>query len=388
MLSIIKLRMLGLRDEYIIFIIMTVMALGLTYVFGSSMETYRPTVLIVDEDQSKYSIMIQEELKNFNEYKYVMSSYENAIKDVDEGNAITALVIEKGFEEEIKKGKKPTIGIIKIKDDMDILVLENIVSSTTLKILGNIKIANITTDYISKNKAITDNMFDRVYNKIISAWKYNKPIEVSGQLINIEGNNEFDNLKHYAIGFSIFFSMYTMVFGIGTILNDRQYNTWHRMLVSPVSEASILGGSLIAAYFMGAIQLAVLILAGKYLFNIDWGRSIAGILTIGGSFVFAVTCLGLFLSGIVKTHAQLASITPVILTSTAMIGGCMWPLEIVNSKVLLFLANFTPQKWAVMGMGRIAIYGEGFKAAIMPSIILLVMGIVFFAAGVKLVKIE
>jgi ABC-2 type transport system permease protein len=103
-------------------------------------------------------------------------------------------------------------------------------------------------------------------------------------------------------------------------------------------------------------------------------------------FVFTITSLGLMLSGIVKTEAQLGAIAPVVLTSTSMLGGTMWPLEIVNNKVLLFLAELTPQKWAMQGMLNIASKGMGFESAIMPSLILLAMGIIFFSTGVKLVK--
>jgi ABC-2 type transport system permease protein len=132
--------------------------------------------------------------------------------------------------------------------------------------------------------------------------------------------------------------------------------------------------------------MSVLILGGKYLFGIDWGNSIAGIMMLTTVFVFTITSLGLMLSGIVKTEAQLGAIAPVVLTSTSMLGGTMWPLEIVNNKVLLFLAELTPQKWAMQGMLNIASKGMGFESAIMPSLILLAMGIIFFSTGVKLVK--
>jgi ABC-2 type transport system permease protein len=222
----------------------------------------------------------------------------------------------------------------------------------------------------------------------MDAWKYKKPMEVSGAIVETGADSGFDNRKHSMIGFSIFFSMYTMVFGIGTILNDRQYKTWQRMLISPVSKASILGGSMVVAYITGAIQIGVLILGGRYLLGIDWGSSMSGILMVAAAFVFTVTSMGLMLSGVVKTHAQLSAVTPVVLTSTSMLGGCMWPLEIVNNKLLLFLAELTPQKWAIQGMESIASKGMGFSAAVFPTIVLIAMGVLFFAVGVKIMKFE
>ena len=155
------------------------------------------------------------------------------------------------------------------------------------------------------------------------------------------------------------------------------------MLISPVSKTSILGGSMIVAYLTGAVQMGVLILAGKYLLKVDWGNSISGVLMVAAAFVFAVTSLGLMLSGFIKTQAQLGSLAPIVLTSTSMLGGCMWPLEIVNNKALLFLAELTPQKWAIQGIEGIASKGMGFSAAMLPTVVLIAMGLIYFAIGVR-----
>jgi ABC-2 type transport system permease protein len=134
--------------------------------------------------------------------------------------------------------------------------------------------------------------------------------------------------------------------------------------------------------------MGVLILCGNYLLGVDWGNSMSGVLMVAAAFIFAVTSLGLMMSGFVKTQAQLGAIVPVVLTSTSMLGGCMWPLDIVNNKALLFLAELTPQKWAIQGIEGIASKGMGFEAAVFPTVVLMGMGAVFFAAGVKVLKTE
>jgi ABC-2 type transport system permease protein len=389
MFSIIKLRFLRLRDDYLPILLLTAMALGLTAIFGASdVDSYKPRVLVINEDQGKYSQLFIDELKTNSTFQYEMSDYNTAIKLVDEGEALTAFILNSDFSKNIDMGNAPGIEILKIKEDRYIFTLENIMSNISNKMITNIKISEVTANYISSSKNIhREEMVSRIYSKAKESWKYKKPVDVKKQMINVEGTRSYNHLKHMMIGFAIFFSTYTAVFSIGTILNDRQYNIWQRMLISPISKFSLLGGSMVAAYIIGVIQLSVLILGGKYLFNIDWGSSILGIIMIAGTFVFTITALGLLLSGIVKTYSQLSAITPVVLTSTAMLGGCMWPLDIINSKVLLTIANFVPQKWAVEGMEKIAVAGYGFEAAIMPSVILLGMGMVFFMIGVKLVKV-
>lgn len=389
MLSVIRLRFIRLRDDIAVFVLMTVMALGLTAIFGASFDEYKPEVLIVDLDNGSRSAAFIDGLRENDSFRFVTLGMDNAVTDVEEGKVLAAIVIQDGFSGAVEGGGQLPLGIIKVKDDTMILTLEKLSSGIAQKLAGGIRIADLTAEFVKTSKpgAETQKVRDTAYRNVMEAWKYKKPMSVSTS-VSDHGLSNYDNLKHSMIGFSLFFSMYTMVFGIGTILNDRQYKTWQRMLISPVSKASILGGSMVVAYLTGAVQMGVLILGGKYLLGVDWGGSISGILMVAAAFVFTVTSLGLLMSGVVKTHGQLSSITPVVLTSTSMLGGCMWPLEIVNNKLLLFLAELTPQKWALQGMESIAARGMGFEAAVFPTMVLLSMGVLFFLTGVKIMKFE
>lgn len=390
MLSIIKLRVLRLREDYWIYIIMMIMAFGLTVIFGVSFQDFKPTVLIVDENRSSYSENLTSELGRNEAFEFIESSREAAVEQVREGKVLAAVLIEEGFETSVKAGDSVPLGMMRLKEDTLLLTLKQLLTTTASKMTGGVRIAEITADYIVANQPIADRdtVRDTAYRGVMEGWEFKNPISVASAVINTNAGSDYDSLKHSMIGFSLFFSMYTMVFGIGTILYDKQYKTWQRMMITPVSKASILGGSMIVTYFAGALQLGILVLAGKYLLDIDWGSSIAGILLVVAAFIFSTTAMGLLLSGLVKTQAQLSSITPVLLTSTSMLGGCMWPLDIVNNKILLFLAELTPQKWAMQGMENIASKGMGFEAAVIPTLVLVAMGLIFSAAGVRLVKQE
>jgi ABC-2 type transport system permease protein len=131
MLSIVKLRLLSLRDNYMVFLVMTAMALGFTAVFGISFNTYRPSVIIVDEDNTPYSAEFIEELKQNQIFKFVDSDKENAIAGVEEGKILAALIIDEGFHDDIEQGNEIKIGQIKIKDDKYLLTLQETVRGIT-----------------------------------------------------------------------------------------------------------------------------------------------------------------------------------------------------------------------------------------------------------------
>lgn len=385
MLSIIKLRLLRLKDDISVIVLMTVMALALTSIFGLSFDKYRPTVLIVDEDKSMYSENLIHDLKKNNAFNFLDSNIENAQIKVEEGNVIVALIINRGFHHNIVKGNDVSLGIMKIKDDTLILTLQEMIKSIIIKMSAAVKIAEVNADFMKgiKNDVNIEEIKLSTYENVMNSYKYKNPIEVTSTVFKTGAESAYDGLKHSMIGFTLFFSMYTMVFSIGTILYDKQHKTWDRMLVSPISKTSILGGSMIVAYLVGVFQIGILILCGKYLLQVDWGNSTLGVLIICAAFIFAVTSLGLMMSGFIKTQGQLGTIAPIVLTSTSMLGGCMWPLEIVNNKIILFLAELTPQKWALQGIENIASKGMGFEASIVPTVILLLMGTVFFTIGVK-----
>jgi len=388
MLSVIKLRLLRLRDDVMVFALMTAMALGFTAIFGVSFDSYKPTVLIVDEDNSYYSEYLINELRQNKGFNFKNSDLKIASEEIEEGDAVVALLIKQGFHGNIENGKDVSLGLMKVKDDIAMLTIQELASSITLKMAGSIRISDVTVDFIKSVKPEADmqEIKTSAYNNVMDSWKYKNPITVTATVAKTGADSSYDGLMHSMIGFTIFFSMYTMVFSIGTILSDKQYKTWERMLVSPVSRASILGGTMTVSYLTGAVQMGVLILCGKYLLKIDWGNSVQGVLLVSAAFVFSVTSLGLMMSSFIKTQGQLGTLAPIVLTSTSMLGGCMWPLEIVNNKALLFLAELTPQKWAMQGIEGIASQGMGFEAAIFPTIVLMGMGLIYFIIGVKTLR--
>lgn len=391
MISILKLRLLRLKDELWIMAIMTAMAIGLTAIFALSVMSNPVTeILVVNNDDSSYSKMLLDDLKDNKSYKLSFVDYKSAVINVEEGWTSAALIIDEDFGQIIRNGDIPHVNIMKMKDTNEVYGFENLVTQKINEIILSNNVSKMTSQLIYANKSSVDKerIEKETFQMMEDGLNYKKPLFSTTSFFNVNNQDSYNNTKHMMIGFSLFFSMFTIVFGIGEILKERKYNTWQKLIITPISKASILGGNLLITFLMGISQVYILILVGKYLFGIDWGNSMLGIALIAAAFVFTVTCLGLMISGLVKTYAQLSSITPVILVSTSMLGGAMWPLEIVNSKVLLFLANITPQKWAIQGMEQIAMYGAGFKAAVIPLIVLMIMGIIFFTVGVKLVKFE
>jgi ABC-2 type transport system permease protein len=112
--------------------------------------------------------------------------------------------------------------------------------------------------------------------------------------------------------------------------------------------------------------------------DIDLGGNFLALLLVLFAYVLAMNGLGLLFSGFVSSPQQLGAIAPVIIVSTSMLGGTMWPLEMITNKALLFAANLMPQKWAMDGMRSIIVYNGDFSNVMYPVSILLLIAVILF----------
>jgi ABC-2 type transport system permease protein len=93
------------------------------------------------------------------------------------------------------------------------------------------------------------------------------------------------------------------------------------------------------------------------------------------------------LSVLVRTRSQLSSLTPIISTALAMLGGCYWPLEI-TSPFMQKVALATPTGWAMIGLKNTVARGLGVEAVLLPALVLLSMAAAFFAIGLSRLRLE
>lgn len=374
MSSILMLKLMRYKQDIAMVLIMVALTLGFIFIFsGPAGGVYKYNILVATDIKTPSYERFLTELKKSKSYFFEEVEYDRAKTEVEEGKIIAGIYF-----------KEDHISILKTKEDVNIFILENLASNTLFNVQSISNIAKEVTDYLNELKPMEkEDIEATAYKDIQDSFNKRKPMVVSKSFLNSNNVKEYDNSKHMAIGMILYLSMYTIVFGIGSILEDRQYNTWDKMLVSPLTKSGILAGNLISTFLIGALQISILIVLTKYLMGMDWGKSLGGVMLVAVVFIFTTTSLGLMVAGFVKTHRQLNSISPILLTGTSMLGGTMWPLEIVESKILLFLANLTPQKWALEGIEKIVMYGKGIED-ILPNLgILALMGVVFFIIGVK-----
>lgn len=383
MLAILKLRLLSLRQSYLIILVMTAMSLVLTFAFGgmAGNTTYKPDLALVNNSDSALSEELIKDLEAERYYNIVELSMMEATEAIGNSDFFAGVIIDESFGTSTTSLSEG-IHMMALKNDAEIMTLEGNLSNTLSKMNQKEKLVAIGSAIFTQIPGVDAlEQADKIRANYDKQWLYRKPLLLESRSYGDSFAREA-NTKGIILGFAIMFSAYTMVFGIGDILTDKQDHTWQRMMVSPLKKSHILLGYSVVTILVGCLQLFVVFFVGQYLFSISWGGHVLAMMLVIFAYVFALTCMGLLLSTFVKTPSQLSAFTPIILTSFAMLGGCLWPLEVVSSKVLLLLANITPHKWAMEALGNITIKNLPLQASLDSILILFVMGILTFALSV------
>lgn len=195
---------------------------------------------------------------------------------------------------------------------------------------------------------------------------------------------ELSKTSGAALGFTLMFVMYGLVGMAGVFLQEREQGTWQRILFSTASKVQIMGGYVLSFVVAGWLQFGILIVLTHLLFGVQW-RSPAHLAVVVTATILAVSGLGLFLAGVVRSREQQRIIGSSITTVTSMLGGIFWPLDLVGP-VMQKIAYLTPQAWAMDALREVMLRGGDWSHIALPVAVLLGMAAVYMTAGIARVR--
>ena len=384
MKSIILLRWIKLRDDIKLVGLMTIITLIMIGVFSSFDYSVQDLKFaVVDEDKSSLSRQFTEDLKEADGYSVEIMDLQEAKEAVKNEDVAIAFYLKKGFMDHVLEGQVEVVRFV-VKENIDNRSAIGLFESRLKRLKSDQILIRQVKAYMTNQDLRVQNIESRIQNMINE-----KRMAITPVVTEVDSYKEeepYNQIKQSVIGFSLFFAMFTIIFAISDILMEKELHTWQRQLITPISQLSILTGHMSFVFLLGFLQVSSMFLVSKYLFQVTWVGNMAYLLIVIGVFVFCVASLGMFLSNFVKTMGQLSALAPIIITGTAMIGGCFWPLEIVTSKILLFLSLLTPQRWAIQGIRGIIVYNENLTDVLLPIGVLAFMGIVYLLLGAYFLK--
>ena len=127
---------------------------------------------------------------------------------------------------------------------------------------------------------------------------------------------------------AVFFALFTGVFGIHSIYEERRQWTLQRLIVSPTPRIYLLAGKLLGNLVVVLLQLLILLAALTVVASIVigaptliWGTNLAAILLVTLALALCVSGLGVFVVGLARTPEQVVLFGPMINIALAVLGG-------------------------------------------------------------------
>ena len=117
----------------------------------------------------------------------------------------------------------------------------------------------------------------------------------------------------------IFYAFYTGTATAESILREEEERTLPRLFTTPTPQATILGGKFLSVFLTVVVQMVVLILAGRLIFNIRWGALEAVAMMVFGV-VLAASGFGVFINSFLKDTKQGGVVFGGVLTVSGMLG--------------------------------------------------------------------
>ncbi|MCA1736695.1 MAG: ABC transporter permease [Actinobacteria bacterium] len=149
----------------------------------------------------------------------------------------------------------------------------------------------------------------------------------------------------------ILFMFITALSGGAVLIQTRQFGLSRRMLSTPTSVTTIIGGEALGRFAVVALQGIYIMIGALLIFGVDWGDPVAAIAIV---LVFSAVGAGaaMVIGTLFRNAEQAAGVGIMVGLGMAALGGAMLPLQLF-SPTLQRIAHFTPHAWASDAFAKI-----------------------------------
>lgn len=187
-----------------------------------------------------------------------------------------------------------------------------------------------------------------------------------------------DMMGKIMAGMLIMFVFFTGANTAQTILREDEEGTLARLFTTPTSRTTVLAGKFTSVFVTIAVQVIVLLIVSALLFKINWGQT-ATVLLVALGLLISAAGFGVMLISFVKTARQAGPVIGGVMTVTGLLGG-LFTTGVAMPAAFDTMTLAVPQGWALRGW-KLALDGMGAGDVVLPVLVMLAMGIVFFAIG-------
>ena len=194
------------------------------------------------------------------------------------------------------------------------------------------------------------------------------------------------SFQYYAAAMGVMFLLMTVVQGVSSMIQEKEQEVYNRLQLTNLSYSQYQMGKMLGLVIVCLLQAFILIIGTHFIFDVGWGPSIPGIVSMTIAFVINACGLGVLAGSFMRKEKSFAVAGMFGSQILAALGGSMAPIYIFPDWII-FITKFLPNGLALQTYLKL-MTGEGI-GDIWPAVIgAVLMGILFFAVGMMRLSLE
>ncbi|HEY7073022.1 MAG TPA: ABC transporter permease, partial [Acidimicrobiales bacterium] len=180
-------------------------------------------------------------------------------------------------------------------------------------------------------------------------------------------------------GTLVLFVFLNTVGGAGALADLRQLGVLARARTTPASTGALAAGYGLGMASYALVQAGLMLGAGWLLFGVTWADGPAFLLVVA-MLAAAAAGLSVAVATFLPSPEMGATVAGPIAFVLAMLGGCLWPLELVGP-TLARAGHLTPHAWALEALRDVGVDGDGLAHVAPALVVLAAMTLALVALG-------
>ncbi len=191
-------------------------------------------------------------------------------------------------------------------------------------------------------------------------------------------------LDYFAPSIAVVFLFIGSGLGMRSLMLERTGGTLVRMAAAPIRPAAIVNGKMLAVGVTGLVSIFVVWGATTLAFGADWGDPLGVLLMCLGS-VAAMCGFGVLVTSFARDEREAFAASLIVGLVLALLGGNLLPPGALPP-FLQVLSLGTPNGWALVGFGRLALLRDPTHEIVGPFLVLCLIAVL--TIGLALTRVR
>ncbi len=361
------------RDRTGLFFIVVLPIVIIVLVGGSiGAGSDRLPVGVIDADRTAVSLRLVDALRDEDALELIEYTDEDELRtDIRLQTLAGGVVIEAGFADRIDGGESAPVRLLADQNQGATLTVANVVANAIDHVSRTVAAGRFAAVQTGADAGRALALAEQLDTTL-------PPLTVDVDTIGSASAASVNDYSYTAPSNLVLFVFINSLTAGAQIAESRRLGITRRALSAPINALAVVGGFALTRMLLSLFQSALILVVGSVMFGVDWGDPLAATLLV---LVFAAlsTGAGLLIGTIADTPEQVQSIGIPLSLGMAMLGGCMWPLEVVPEGVRQ-AAHFTPHAWAMDGWIELIFEGGGLgsittELAVLSALAVVVLGL-------------